>query len=52
MKCAKTLAAALVALAIAAPAWAAPVPEIDSGLAQSALMVLAGGVLMLKGKRR
>jgi hypothetical protein len=48
---------ALVALAIGsvAPAHAGcvvPVPEIDPSVAQSALTLLVGGVLVLLGRRR
>ncbi len=33
-----------------APAWAAPVPEIDPSLAPSAVALLTGGLLILKSK--
>ncbi|MFI5397305.1 MAG: hypothetical protein ACHQ9S_17345 [Candidatus Binatia bacterium] len=54
MKSFWTLGLAILALALAAPAFAIPnpVPEIDPSLVQSALTVLVGGVLILLGQRR
>jgi hypothetical protein len=44
----------VMAFGVAGPAWGppAPVPEIDPGVAQSALTMLVGGVLVLLGQRR
>jgi hypothetical protein len=42
----------VMAFGAAGPAWGTAVPEIDPGIAQSALTVLAGGVLVLLGRRR
>ena len=53
MKLARAVLFAILALAFASPARALPiVPEIDPGIAPSALTVLGGAVLMLKGRRR
>jgi hypothetical protein len=46
------LGTVVMALGMAGPAWGIPVPEIDPGVAQSALTVLVGGVLVLLGRRR
>ena len=45
---------AILSLRVISPAFAqtAPVPEIDPSIAQSALTVLVGGVLVLLGRRR
>ncbi len=44
---------ALVLSALSAPAWASiRVPEIDSGLATSAMALFGGGLLMIAGRRR
>jgi hypothetical protein len=44
----------VMAFGVAGPAWGppAPVPEIDPGIAQSALTMLVGGILVLLGQRR
>jgi len=44
---------ALMLSALSVPAWAGPqVPEIDPGLATSAMALLGGGLLMIAGRRR
>ncbi len=45
---------ALLLTAISAPAWAFPVsaPEMDPGLATSALALLSGGLLLISGRSR
>jgi len=59
----KTLALVILALGLANPVWGGNgcgplsppcprIPEIDPGFAQSALTLLVGGVLMLRGRRR
>ncbi|MFI5458352.1 MAG: hypothetical protein ACHRXM_23220 [Isosphaerales bacterium] len=42
----------LVLSALSAPAWAVPVPEMDAGLATSAMALLSGGLLMIAGRSR
>jgi LPXTG-motif cell wall-anchored protein len=48
----KVLSLAVLALAVAVPAFASVVPEIDPGTAVSGLSLLVGGVLVLRGRRR
>lgn len=48
----KILSLAALALAVAIPAFATVVPEIDPGMAVSGLSLLVGGVLVLRGRRR
>jgi uncharacterized membrane protein HdeD (DUF308 family) len=48
----KVLTMAVVAVAVAVPAFATPVPEIDPSMAASGLTALIGGVLVLMGRRR
>ena len=38
--------------AFAAPAWARPDPEMDPGLAMSAMSLLSGGLLIIAGRSR
>jgi len=47
-----TLGLALVMSALASPAHAAPVPEIDPGSMGSALTLLIGGAMMLTSRVR
>lgn len=51
---AKAFGFTLLVTALATPAWAiiSPVPEIDPGMIPNALVLLVGGVLALKGRRR
>ncbi len=47
------LGIAVLTIGVASPAFAdVPVPEIDPSVAQSALTLLVGGVLVLLGRRR
>jgi uncharacterized membrane protein (DUF441 family) len=48
------LGVAVLTVGVISPAFATPVdvPEIDPSIAQSALTVLVGGVLVLLGRRR
>jgi len=48
------LGIAVLTIAVISPALAQtqPVPEVDPSVAQSALTVLVGGVLVLLGRRR
>jgi len=50
--CLTWLGIAVLAIGVASPAFARVVPEIDPSVAQSALTVLVGGVLVLLGRRR
>jgi len=43
---------ALVLSALCAPARAGVVPEMDPGLAMSAMALLSGGLLMIAGRSR
>jgi len=43
---------ALVLSAMSAPAWAVFTPEMDPGLATSAVALLSGGLLMIAGRSR
>jgi hypothetical protein len=45
---------AVLTIGVASPAWAPTpaVPEIDPSVAQSALTLLVGGVLVLLGRRQ
>jgi len=43
---------ALVLSAMCTSAWAADVPEMDPGLATSAMALLSGGLLMIAGRSR
>jgi len=52
-RCLTWLGVALLTVGVVSPAFAGvPVPEIDPSVAQSALTVLVGGVLVLLGSRR
>jgi hypothetical protein len=43
----------LIISAMAAPAWSSPhVPEMDPGLATSAMALLAGGLALITGRTR
>jgi len=49
----KALGFALVVAALSAPAFAnRDFPEMDSGMAMSAMALLSGGLLMIAGRRR
>jgi len=49
----KAFGFALVLTAFAAPAWAKMSnPEIDPGLATSAMTLLGGGLMMISSRRR
>jgi hypothetical protein len=49
----KSIGAALFLLALTTPSVASSgAPEIDPGMIPSALVILVGGVLALKGRRR
>jgi uncharacterized membrane protein (DUF441 family) len=52
-RCLTWLGIAVLTIAVTSPAFAGPlpVPEIDPSVAQSALTVLVGGVLVLLGRR-
>ena len=52
--CLMWLGMAVLTIGVFSPvlAQARPVPEIDPSVAQSALTVLVGGVLVLLGRRR
>jgi len=52
--CLMWLGMAVLTIGVFSPALAQarPVPEIDPSVAQSALTVLVGGVLVLLGRRR
>jgi hypothetical protein len=45
---------ALLLSALSAPAWANPVraPEMDPGLATSAMALISGGLLLITGRAR
>ncbi len=43
---------ALLLSAISAPAFAVEVPEMDPGLATSAMALLSSGMLLIAGRRR
>lgn len=50
---AKALGFALVVTALAVPAWAtAGTPEMDPGLATSAIALIIGGMLLIGGRKR
>jgi hypothetical protein len=53
-RCLAWFGVATLAIGLASPAFGIPgaVPEIDPSVAQSALTVLVGGVLVLLGRRR
>jgi hypothetical protein len=48
----KAFGFALLLSAFAAPAWARPDPEMDPGLAMSAMSLLSGGLLIIAGRSR
>lgn len=48
----KTLGIMLLALGVAPFAFATPVPEVDPGSFGSALALIAGAVLVIRGRRR
>jgi hypothetical protein len=50
----KGIGFALVFTAVSAPVWAfaQPAPEMDAGIATSALALLGGGLAMIAGRRR
>jgi len=53
-RCLTWLGIAVLSIGVVSPVLAPPnpVPEIDPSVAQSALTVLVGGVLVLLGRRR
>ena len=54
-RCLTWLGIAVLSIGVVSPVFAPlppPVPEIDPSIAQNALTVLVGGVLVLLGRRR